>query len=299
LSSQKPRQRWALPGFGAVLGVIAMHIRVSHASTYTYSRPVRLAPHWLRLRPRCDGGAELLDFTLEIDPQPAGRSDCLDAEGNLVTRVWFRGEAARLVVTSSFEVDTRRADPYDYLPDPAPWDGLYAPDLEPRLAPWTASGPQAPSVLALARGLREASADAHEFMHRLNDQLHRQIDQEIRDTGQAHAPEETLRRGRGACRDLAVLFVAACRSQGLAARFVSGYQSGGYHPRRYMHAWAEVYLPGAGWRGFDPTHGRAVAGHHVAVAAAARAEDAAPIEGGFLGAAHATLRAEVRIDAAD
>lgn len=134
-------------------------------------------------------------------------------------------------------------------------------------------------------------------MHRLNARLHRQIRHEIRDSGQPPAPEITLRRGRGACRDLTVLFMAACRSQGLAARFVSGYQKGdGNRPRRYMHAWPEIYLPGGGWRGFDPTLGLAVADQHVAVAAAARPEAAAPLEGHFHGATTSTLEAEVRID---
>lgn len=277
-----------------------MQFRVRHVTTYRYSRPVRLGPHWLRLRPRCDGGTELLHHELDIRPTPAGRSDILDAEGNLSTRVWFLGETEQLTLTSRFEARTSRADPYDYLTEPMPWDALYAADLHPRLAPWMAPGPAAAPVLELAREMRAGTADARDFLHRLNDQLYRRIHREIRDTGQAHAPEETLRRGRGACRDLAVLFMAACRSQGLAARFVSGYQQGaGDRPRRYMHAWPEVYLPGGGWRGFDPTHGLAVADRHVAVAAAARPADAAPIEGGFHGDARATLRAEVHIHAAE
>ena len=274
-----------------------MRFRVRHVTTYTYSQPVRLGLHWLRLRPRYDGTVELLHFGLEIHPQPVGRSDSLDMEGNLATCIWFAGEAIRLTVASRFEVRTLHADPYDYLPEPASWDALHCPALQQRLAPWIAQDEVAPPVLALARGLRHESQDAFEFVHLLTKQLHRQIQREIRDIGQAHAPEETLRRGRGACRDLTVLFVAACRSQGLAARFVSGYQQGhGGQPRRYMHAWPEVYLPGGGWRGFDPTHGLAVADQHVAVAAAARPEDATPVDGSFWGNAQSVLRAEVHID---
>ncbi len=277
--------------------VMGMRFRVSHVTTYTYSQPVRLGAHWLRLRPRCDGAAELLQFGLEIHPPPAGRSDSLDVEGNLASCVWFIGETSRLIVASRFEVRTHRADPYDFLIEPAPWDELYAPVLQHRLVPWIAQDEVAPPVFALVRELRHESKDAFEFVHRLNERLHRHIHREIRDTGPAHAPEETLHRGCGACRDLAVLFVAACRSQGLAARFVSGYQkSRGEHPRRYMHAWPEVYLPGGGWRGFDPTHGLAVADRHVALAAAARPEDAAPVDGTYRGDAHSVLKTDVRID---
>lgn len=276
-----------------------MLFRVRHVTTYRYSQPVRLGPHWLRLGPRHDGGTEPVSHDLDIQPPPAGRSQVLDVEGNLATRVWFLGETDRLTVTSRFEARTLRRDPYDYLAEPMPWDALYAPHLQSRLAAWITDEPVAPAVLGLARDLRGEAGDALAFLHSLNDWLYRNIKREIRDTGHAHTPQETLRRGKGACRDLAVLFMAACRSQGLAARFVSGYQQGaegrGTGSKRYMHAWPEVYLPGGGWRGFDPTHGLAVADGHVAVAAAASPADAAPIDGGFHGDAKSTLRAEVHI----
>jgi transglutaminase-like putative cysteine protease len=288
--------------FAAVLSpalgeATSMRFRVHHVTTYTYSHPVRLGPHWLRLRPRCDGTSELLDFGLEVDPLPAGRSDCLDSEGNLATRVWFEGTTTRLNVTSRFEAHTRRADPCDFLPEPMPWTGVYAPLLHNRLAPWMAQDEVAAPVSALARGLRAESKDARDFVRRLNELLHRTIAREIRDTGAPQAPEETLRLGRGACRDLTVLFIAACRSEGLAARFVSGYQQGREgQPRRYMHAWPEVYLSGGGWRGFDPTHGAAVTDGHVALAAAACPADAAPVDGHFWGDSPSVLATEVRID---
>jgi transglutaminase-like putative cysteine protease len=136
------------------------------------------------------------------------------------------------------------------------------------------------------------------FLDGLNDMLHRDFEREIRQTGLPQPPEVTLERGRGACRDLAVLFITLCRLEGIAARFVSGYQARaetGY-PRRYLHAWPEVYLPGGGWRGYDPSHGSAVANTHVAVAAACNAADAAPIEGSFYGAgARSSLEYELDI----
>lgn len=273
-----------------------MRFQVRHATTYRYSRPVRLAPHWLRLRPRCDGATELLRHEIDIQPAPVGRSSVLDADGNLALRVWFLGETERLAISSQFEARSLRTDAYDYLAEAMPWERLYAPEVRQGLTPWIVQAPVAPAVLDLAQELRATSKDGIEFVQRLNDDLYRRIKREIRDTGAVHPPEETLRLGRGACRDLAVLFTAICRSQGLAARFVSGYQKGraGY-ATRYMHAWPEIYLPGGGWRGFDPTHNLAVTDQHVAVAAGARAEDAAPIAGGFLGDAQSSLEAEVHI----
>jgi len=286
-----------------------VRFQVHHVTVYTYSRAVRLGPHWLRLRPRGDDAGRLLSFDLDIDPAPAGCSTCLDAEGNLATRVWFDGEATSLRVTSRFEVRTGRPDAYDYLPEPIPWDAPYDAALRRRLLPWIEPGHLATEVRAFGDELRAGAEDGHQFVRLLNEWLHRELSREIRDTGAAHAPETTLRLKRGACRDLAVLFVAVCRSQGLAARFVSGYQASpeqltGAKPApadarkwpRYMHAWPEVYLPGGGWRGFDPTRGLAVADSHVALAAAARAEDAAPVDGHFFGEARSRMSTTLRID---
>jgi transglutaminase-like putative cysteine protease len=122
------------------------------------------------------------------------------------------------------------------------------------------------------------------FLSELSRKIHQEIDMPIREVGQPLPAEQTLREKRGACRDASVLFMECCRSQGIAARFVSGYQEGDNEAeRRYMHAWAEVYLPGGGWRGYDPTHGLAIADRHIAVAASARPEMAAPTRGTFRG----------------
>ena len=101
--------------------------------------------------------------------------------------------------------------------------------------------------------------------------------------------------------DLAVLFVDCCRAEGLAARFVSGYQKGNLQSeRRHLHAWPEIYLPGGGWRGFDPTHGMAIADTHITVAAAADSRDTMPVSGVFTGqGASSTLDYELRIEVAD
>jgi transglutaminase-like putative cysteine protease len=95
---------------------------------------------------------------------------------------------------------------------------------------------------------------------------------------------QTLQSRSGACRDLTVLFVDCCRAEGIPARFASGYQRGDVtRERRYLHAWPEVYLAGAGWRGFDPTHGEAIADTHVTIAAAAHPRDTMPLTGSFRG----------------
>ena len=129
----------------------------------------------------------------------------------------------------------------------------------------------------------QASNNTLDFIIAVNQYLFSEIKRTIRPRGMPQDPDQTLRQRTGSCRDLTVLFMALCRSQGIAARFVSGYQAHAEKPsqRRYLHAWAEVYIPGGGWRGYDPSHGTAVADDHVALAAACHNSGTMPVSGSF------------------
>ncbi len=275
-----------------------MRFTVHHTTTYRYTHAVRLAPHLIRLRPRVDGAVRLEEFALDIEPAPIGRAELLDHDGNVVTQAWFAAETTtQFVVASRFVLETLRRNAFDWLTlrDGAP---LYPPPLAQQLAPYLHADPADAALAAYAAAVRKRAASFPlGFLLELNRTLFHGIVREIRETGAPQAPHETLARGRGACRDLAVLFMALCRQLGIAARFVSGYQRGDpARATRYLHAWPEVYLPDAGWRGFDPTHDLAVADAHVALAAAAHPEDTAPVAGSFFGTAHATLQARIEID---
>jgi transglutaminase-like putative cysteine protease len=136
--------------------------------------------------------------------------------------------------------------------------------------------------------------DAQAFVLELTRILHQRFPRVIREHGDPWDSPVTLERGEGSCRDLAVLYMAVARSQGFAARFVSGYNTvPGENDVHDLHAWAEVYLPGGGWRGFDPTIGMAVADRHIAVAAGALAEQAAPVSGTYAG--HATSKLDTYV----
>jgi transglutaminase-like putative cysteine protease len=142
----------------------------------------------------------------------------------------------------------------------------------------------------------EAKGNAQSFLPLLTGRIHSGTSRIFREVGAAHAPEETLRRGEGSCRDLTVLMLAVARASGFAGRFVSGY----YHPagpitEHELHAWAELYIPGGGWRGFDPTAGLAVADRHIAIAYAAQAELAAPVRGSLRGTGTTKMTTEVEV----
>jgi transglutaminase-like putative cysteine protease len=263
-----------------------MRFRVRHKTVYRYQEPVFLAPHTFRLRPRVDGAQFLVDYRLGVSPAPAGRTEYLDQDGNVVTDAWFVNRVAQLEVESAFEVDTQRENPFDFLlrADAMRLPFHYTPELHAALTTYR-TGETEPAVRELAEAVASRTGwSTVSFLTELSRELHSRTRQIIRPDGLPLAPSITLSSAEGSCRDLAVLYVAACRALGIAARFVSGYEKeAASHERSDMHAWAEVYLPGGGWRGFDPARGIAVTYGHIAVAAAAQAELAAPVTGAYGG----------------
>lgn len=279
-----------------------MQFEIVHRTVYNYSRAVSLGSHVIRLRPRCDGTQDVLRYALRIEPAPSVITECLDAENNVISCASFDQPTDYLAIKSSFAVRTLRTNPFDFIPEPSfcqlPAD--YSEALRRVLTPHlvTFEAQDATDALATFAAPLEAESanDPMAFLNLLNTAIHRNFGREIREEGAPQPPELTLSRRRGACRDLAILFIAVCRRYGLAARFVSGYQKGDtQRERRYLHAWPEVYVPGGGWRGYDPAHGLAVSDDHVPIAAAARAEDAAPVDGSFYGEAESDMNVELSI----
>ena len=275
-----------------------MIFKIRHTLSYAYAAPAMLGPQAIRLRPREDGGQHLLDFVLRISPQPSLRSPCLDEDGNVAEHAWFLGATRSLEMTAESTVETLRQNPYDFVIDAAysalPWDRRLG-TSHPGTA-YALLGPVEPEAAALAEALRkEGGGEALPFLLRLNRWIHEKIAYEVRPEGLPYAAAETLQAGRGACRDLAVLFCAAARSQGIPARFVSGYHEGDPDLRsKELHAWAEVFLPGAGWRGFDPSTSLACGDRHLALAASPDPAGAAALSGRFGSAtADSKLTAEV------
>ncbi len=277
-----------------------MFFEITHTTSYTFSRPIFLEPHAVRLRPRCDGSQRLIRFDLQIEPTPLGLSECLDLEGNCVALAWFERSTESLRVKTRCEVETLRENPFDYIvhPSAARLPVEYADDLRLSLVPYCSRDSADDGVAHFANSIAdEVDRQSLPFLAALNLRIFQMCQVTIREEGEPQPPEATLAYRQGACRDLAVLFMDACRALGLGARFVSGYQEGDPdQERRDLHAWAEVYLPGGGWRGYDPTHGLAVADRHVAVAAGMRPGRAAPITGTFRGTgASSRMQSDVRI----
>lgn len=259
--------------------------RIIHNTRYQYAQPVQLGTHILRLQPRVDGSQQLHYFTCEIAPSPRKTIHWLDLEGNVCCQVWFPDtEVTTLTIATQCDVETLRSNPFDYLTDDwaitTPID--YPQSVQRLVAPYLmAPYAENPPVIDWAQQqLHQAGGNVGVFLTGLTQSIYKNCTYEIRDHGPPWPAGVVLSEQRGTCRDFTVLFMAACRAVGLAARFVSGYQQGDTEQTtRDLHAWPEVYVPGGGWRGFDPTLGLAVADGHIALAAAADPAQAATVIG--------------------
>lgn len=270
-----------------------MHFIIRHHTRYEYSQPVNLTPQQLRFLPRTDGSQQLISYQLTVTPEPTGRNEHIDLEGNRITQLWFTQETDYLDIEQVMQVETLRRDAYDFILSPEatalPLDYgkatlLAQAYLEPIEADKT--------VTAFTQELMQAAGyDTLTFLNKLNTHIFTHYKHIRRETGKPQSPALTLQSQRGACRDLTVLFIDCCRIAGIAARFVSGYHKGNLaRLRRDLHAWPEVYLPGAGWRGFDPTQGITLADTHVTIAAAAQPYNTMPVSGGFRSAKRVTSK---------
>lgn len=262
-----------------------------------------IEPVIVRLRPRSDCTQRLLEFENNFDVPPSGITHLIDLDGNSGSYVWFNETRSSLKMNTTSFVETLRENPFDYIlgdPEfsklPVKFNGPYEISLKPYLFRSEVSG----KVNSFAKKiLKEVDFDTIAFLRTLCSQIHEMIDRVLRPTGEPHSPEDLLQTGKGACRDVTVFFMDACRSLGLPARFTSGYFYGDEEfSNRQLHAWAEVFLPGGGWRGYDPTIGLAVADHHVALASSPDPYLTAPTSGSYRGTgADSTLEFDITMEA--
>jgi transglutaminase-like putative cysteine protease len=235
----------------------------------------------------------LLMFDIQLSPAPAGTTECLDQDGTLAMNAWFNAPTTELSVMSRFSVELLRDNPFDYLllGESLSLPLWYREPLCDALTPYRQDVHVSESVKEYARTVAaSAQSNALWFLTALSRQIHQTFHQIVRPEGRPWPSDQTLTQREGSCRDLAVLFCDVCRVMGIAARFVSGYEcaSAGQQDS-YMHAWAEVYLPGIGWRGYDPSRGIAVSNTHVAVAAGFDPDLATPVAGWYAGGSYSHM----------
>lgn len=281
-----------------------MRYKIEHITNYKYSKEVFLEPHVVRLCPRSDFAQTLINFEIDVKPKPTGISKIIDTACDSVF-LWFEEMTDSLQITCRSEVETKRENPFDFILAsdrahrlPMEYSKLRESALEPYRIPSSGYGDDFDAFVA--RVMLESKNNSLGFLSSLTTSINESFKHEIRDHGPAQEPDQTLSRMQGSCRDFVVLFAEAARSMGFAARFVSGYTEGDLSMHNYLHAWVEIYIPGGGWRGYDPTLGLAVADQHIAVASGATPLEAAPVTGSFRGTgAEAIMGYEISITVKD
>ncbi|MBW4529206.1 MAG: transglutaminase family protein [Aphanothece saxicola GSE-SYN-MK-01-06B] len=276
---------------------------IHHLTTYSYSAPVRLGIHTLRLRPREGHDLRIETSSLSIIPAAKLRWH-RDVEGNCLATVSFRESADRLLIESNLIIQQYDRVPLDFLVDeeavhyPFQYASKDRPILEAYLTPTDAEQPCQALLQWMSTVWKPGEIiQSYTLLKRLNLATHQRVSYRKRDEPGVQSSAETLHCGWGSCRDMAFLFMEAARCFGFAARFVSGYSFTALPPEEAgsMHAWAEVFLPGAGWKGFDPTHAGIVGDTHIPVAVARRPESVPPIAGSFGGASLLSMQVGVWI----
>ena len=273
---------------------MSIHVALNHVTEYRYDRRVGLSPQVVRLRPAPHSRTPILSYSLKIEPADHFINWQQDPFANWQARLVFPDKTTEFKVTVDLVAEMAVYNPFDFFLEPAaeqfPFD--YVPLLKEELAPYLARAPQGDLFNHYVAGIDRSPQRTIDFLVGLNQRLQHDIGYLIRLEPGVQTPEQTLHKASGSCRDSGWLLVQLLRHCGLAARFVSGYliqlkadqksldgPSGTEVDFTDLHAWAEVYLPGAGWVGLDPTSGLLAGEGHIPLACTPQPSGAAPIEG--------------------
>jgi transglutaminase-like putative cysteine protease len=275
---------------------MGIRVALSHVTRYRYDRPVTLGPHTVRLRPAPHARTPIHAYSLRVEPADQFLNWQQDPYSNHLARLVFPKPAAELTVTVELVAEMVPINPFDFFIDEAAetYPFAYEPALARELTPYLETLPAGPRLRDLVASCRRNGVRTIDYLVGLNQAVQRHVGYVIRMEPGVQTPEETLDLRRGSCRDSAWLLVQLARHLGLAARFVSGYlvqlvadekpiEGPDGPPADFtdLHAWAELYVPGAGWIGLDPTSGLLAAEGHIPLACTADPQTAAPISGSY------------------
>ena len=267
---------------------------IYHLTHYKYDRPVTLQPQVIRLQPAPHSKTKVLSHSLRVSPSLHFVNVQQDPYGNFQTRFVFPEPVTELKIEVDLIADMTVYNPFDFFVEESgeTWPFQYPEDLRDDLTIYMKPEPAGPLLQKFLDGLDKSPKNTVTFVTELNAHLQSVVNYIVRLEPGVWTPEETLGNGKGSCRDSSWLLVNILRHLGLAARFVSGYliqlkpdivsldgPAGTDHDFTDLHAWAEVYLPGAGWIGLDPTSGLLTGESHVPLAATPHYRNAAPISG--------------------
>ncbi|MFA5081496.1 MAG: transglutaminase family protein [Hydrogenophilaceae bacterium] len=273
---------------------MSIHIAIRHTTHYRFDRPISLSPHVVRLRPAAHSRTPIQSYSLTVRPGQHFINWQQDPFGNWLARLVFPEKARELLVDVEVIADMTVINPFDFFIEEyaEQWPFTYPDALKKELAPYLEAHENSPLLDAWLADIERTPTPTVDFLVELNRRLQQAIGYAIRLEPGVQTCEETLTKALGSCRDTGWLLVQVLRHLGLAARFVSGYlvqltadeksldgPSGPEHDFTDLHAWAEVYIPGAGWVGLDPTSGLFAGEGHIPLACTPHPSSAAPIAG--------------------
>ena len=273
---------------------MSIHVALRHRTSYRYASPVNLGPQTVRLRPAPHCRTRILSYSLKVTPAEHFLNWQQDPQSNWLARLVFPKKTTELTIEIDLVAEMAAVNPFDFFLEPSAetFPFAYDPQLAEELAPYRRTLPGTPLFEALLASVPRDAAPTNDFLVALNQRLSREIEYRVRLEPGLQTPEETLALRSGSCRDSGWLLVQLLRRLGFAARFVSGYlvqlvadekplegPAGPAADFVDLHAWCEVYLPGAGWIGLDPTSGLLAGEGHIPLACTADPQLAAPVSG--------------------
>ncbi len=277
---------------------MTIRVALNHKTQYLYDKPVQLSPHVFRLRPAVHSRTPIESYSLSIKPEQHFINWQQDPFGNYLARVVFPEKTQEFAIEVDLVADMTVINPFDFFVEEYAEEFPFSYDkqLSKELVPYLEIKERGPLLEKFLEQVDRAPKPIVDFLVGINQQLYQLVNYTIRLEVGVQSCEETLAKALGSCRDSGWLLVQILRQLGLAARFVSGYlvqltadiksldgPSGPEQDFTDLHAWAEVYVPGAGWVGLDPTSGLFAGEGHIPLACTADPVSAAPVTGGYEG----------------
>ncbi len=273
---------------------MSIHVALNHVTHYRYDRPITLGPQVVRLRPAPHSRTRILSYSMRVEPVGHFVNWQQDPQSNYLARLVFPEPTTEFRIEIDLVAEMSVLNPFDFFLEPSAeqFPFSYEPELAAELAPFMAKCELTPLFERYVADVPRTKKHTNDFLVELNQRLQKDISYLIRMEPGVQSPEETLTKASGSCRDSAWLMVQVLRHLGLAARFVSGYliqlksdiksldgPSGTEIDFTDLHAWCEVFLPGAGWIGLDPTSGLLAGEGHIPLACSPEPSSAAPVSG--------------------